>query len=358
MPLLLYVTADAAALDQVTDLLSELGVTVVSGGDGRDLPPMKPRPDVVVIDTRLHACDAATFFARWKRGWTGARPPVLVLADRDAAEAGLAAARMGADDVIVRPFDPFGFSARVGGLLARAELVEARERVQTIEFRNQELESFIYIVTHDMKTPVVNLQGLVGLIEQDHGTELPPAVRDFLARLRRNAERLEELLRDLLEYPRRLRIVGPLEPCDVGRIVATAADGLLELARQNRVEVVVAADFPTVPCDPRRLQQVFHNLLENAIKHAREVTDPRAEVGWGRSSNGFRFFVKDNGPGIPQEHLADIFKLFHRIPGGTAEGTGIGLAVARQLVDAHGGEISCDSTVGKGTTFSFTLGGG
>src|SRR5687768_8196844 len=109
MPLLLYVTADAAALDQVRDLLGERGVTVVSGGDGGDLPAVDPRPDVVVIDSRLRSCDAATFFARWKRSWSSGRPPVLVLADREAAETGLAAARMGAEDVVLRPFDPFGF---------------------------------------------------------------------------------------------------------------------------------------------------------------------------------------------------------------------------------------------------------
>jgi signal transduction histidine kinase len=284
------------------------------------------------------------------------RPPLLVLADRDAAEVGFAALKFGADDVLLRPLDPFGLLARVDGLLARAAVLEARERAQTLEFRNQELESFIYIVTHDMKTPVVNLQGLVGLIEQDHGEALPQAVRDFLGRLRRNAERLEELLRDLLEYPRRLRIVGPLQPHDVGRIVADAVDGLQELAREAAVDVVVAPDMPTIPCDARRVQQVFHNLVENAIKHARDVEDPRVHVGWTRSSDGIRFTVRDNGPGIPQEHLGDIFKLFHRIPGGTAEGTGIGLAVARQLVEAHGGDIACDSKVGQGTTFSFTLG--
>jgi signal transduction histidine kinase len=194
------------------------------------------------------------------------------------------------------------------------------------------------------------------LIEQDHAASLPDGVKDYLVRLRRNAHRLEELLHDLLEYPNRLRLVGPVEVKDVGLVAALAVDGLQELARSAGVDVIVAPDMPQARCDEKRLQQVFHNLVENAIKHARSAPHPRVDVGWTRTSGGVRFEVRDNGPGIPKEQLQDIFKLFHRIPGTPGEGTGIGLAVARQLVEAHGGEIWCESREGGGSTFAFTIG--
>jgi signal transduction histidine kinase len=355
--LIAIVTADDRLFQRASDVLGERGWRVVRAGDGTTPVAAEPRPDLVLLDADLPEVDASTVLARLDRG-QAPRPLVLVLADRSRAEAALAALRAGADDVLFKPLDPFGFTARVEGLLCRASAQTVRERVQTLEFRTQELESFIYIVTHDMKTPVVNLQGLVSLIEQDHASDLPKPVADYLARLRRNAERLEQLLHDLLEYPRRLRVVGPLEPHPVGPVVQAAADGLLELARARGVEVAIAPDLPTASCDPKRLQQVFHNLLENAIKHSAAAPGARVEVGWARTSEGPRFHVRDNGPGIPKDQVNDVFKLFHRVPGTASDGTGIGLAVARQLVEAHGGEIWCESTPGEGACFYFRLASG
>lgn len=347
-------TADAEAARQAADLLLERGCEVVRVGDGSgDVDPGDA--DILLLDTRLAGTDAATWLARFSRAHAS-RPPVLLIADRDAAEVAIAAVQRGAEDACFRPLCPVGLPSRVEGLVARRKLASMEEAMKTLEFRNQELESFIYIVTHDMKTPVVNLQGLITLIEQDHGPELPDPVKDFLRRSRRNAERLEELLRDLLEYPRRLRIVGPLEAQDTGKVAARAVDGLRELAKAMGVEVVLAPDLPTVRCDAKRLQQVFHNLVENAIKHSRGASKPRVEIAWTRVSSGPRFEVRDNGSGIDPEHLKDIFRLFHRIPGTPVDGTGIGLAVARQLVEAHGGDIWCESKQGQGTTFAFTLG--
>ncbi len=365
MPALIsFLTADDGLLRRVTELLAPRGWRVVHAGDGSERPfdlpdgdaPEGDSPDLILVDTQLNDCDAATAVGRIReaRGAT----PILVLADRDAAEAAVAAFRSGADDALFKPIEPLGLPARISGLLLKAELAEASERLQTLEFRNSELESFVYIVTHDMKTPVVNLQGLVGLVEQDHGESLPEEVQDYLKRLRRNAERLEELLRDLLEYPRRLSLVGHKSPEPMGPIVEAAVDGLRENAEAAGVRVVVEPDLPTVPCDPKRVQQVVHNLVENAIKYAGQGEEPRVDVGVQRTSGGLRFRVADNGPGIPADQLTEVFKLFHRVPGSQskAEGSGIGLSVARQLVEAHGGEIWCESEEGKGATFYFTLG--
>src|SRR5436189_605156 len=152
---------------------------------------------------------------------------------------------------------------RVEGLLALREAELAKERTKTMEFRTQELESFIYILTHDMKTPVVNLQGLVGLLEQDHAPSLPPEAVEYLNRLRRNADRLEELLRDLLEYPRRLSLLGPLETVPSAPIVSAAMDGLQEMIRARNVAVSVASDPPPVAGDRKTLQHVLHNWREH-----------------------------------------------------------------------------------------------
>jgi two-component system sensor histidine kinase/response regulator len=233
MPSLIsFLTADDALLCRVTELLAPKGWRVVHAGDGHETrfgAEEGPSPDLVLVDTNLRDSDAAVAVGRVRSSEQSV--PILVLADRAEAEAAIAAAQAGADDVLFKPVEPLGLPARIEGLLLRAELAEAKERLQTLEFRNSELEAFIYIVTHDMKTPVVNLQGLVGLVEQDHGAALPVEVQDYLTRLRRNAERLEELLRDLLEYPRRLSLVGAKTPEALGPIVETAVDGLRENAQ-------------------------------------------------------------------------------------------------------------------------------
>lgn len=355
MPQLIHViSSDPRLVARLTELLQAEGREIAHAGTGRSTPADARRPDLVVVDTELADVDASTLVRRL--GALEPRPALLVVAERASAEAAVAALRAGADDVLFRPLDPLGAPARVDALLARRLLEAERERTTTLEFRTQELESFIYIVTHDMKTPVVNLQGLVGLVEQDHGGELSEQVREYLGRVRKNAERLEELLRDLLEYPRRLRLVGPLEPTPIGPVVAAAVDGLAELARAKGVAVQVATDLPTVPADRKRLQQVFHNLVENGVKHAAGHPGARIEVGWSRTTDGPRFHVRDNGPGIAADQLDSVFKLFHRVPGTPAEGTGIGLAVARQLVEAHGGAIWVESQPGQGASFYFTLG--
>jgi signal transduction histidine kinase len=354
--LIWFITADDAGLRRVSELLATRGWRVVHAGTGRDRSPETSAPDLVLLDTTLRDTELPAVLHRLRAGAQGPDPPVLVLADRDRAEAALAAFRAGADDAVFKPVDPLGLPSRIEGLLQRRRLREAEERLQTLEFRNQELESFVYIVTHDMKTPVVNLQGLVGLVEQDHGASLPEEVRDYLGRLRRNAERLEELLRDLLEYPRRLSVVGPRTAQPLGPIVEAAVDGLRENAEAAGVRVLIDADLPTAPCDPKRVQQVFHNLVENAIKHASTADEPRVEIGARELGEGVRCHVRDNGPGLPADQHAEIFRLFHRGPDAQAEGTGIGLAVARHLVEAHGGEIWVESEPGRGATFLFTLG--
>lgn len=355
--LIRLLTADEALLRRVAELLAPLGCRVVHGGAGKEQPAGSnaAEVDLLIIDGALEGCDASTLVRRHLA--SGSRPaPVLVLADRSDAESAVAASLAGAADVLFKPFDALGFPARVSSLLQGRRLEEAQERLQTLEFRNSELESFVYIVTHDMKTPVVNLQGLVGLLEQDHGADLPEPARDYLGRLRRNAERLEELLRDLLEYPRRFSVVGPKSPQDLSAVVASAVDGLRENAEAAGVEIEVEPNLPTVPCDAKRVQQVIHNLVENAIKYAGDVPKPHVEVGARRTAEGLRVHVRDNGPGIPEDQRTEIFRLFHRLPSAKANGTGIGLAIARQLVEAHGGEIWCESEEGKGSTFYFTLG--
>ena len=183
--LVAFVTSDALLLRRVSDLLAERGVRV-QRASAESPAPAEGRADLVLLDASGLGLDLPPLVAQVKKG-SRPTPAVVVLADRGQAEAAVAAMRAGADDVLFDPIEPLGLPARIEGLLHRQALEAAHESVKTLEFRNQELEAFIYIVTHDMKTPVVNLQGLVNLIEQDHAAGLSEPVLEYLGRLKRNA---------------------------------------------------------------------------------------------------------------------------------------------------------------------------
>jgi len=118
---------------------------------------------------------------------------------------------------------------------------------------------------------------------------------------------------------------------------------------------VLPDDLPTVSASPTRLRQVFSNLISNAIKFAREGVDPRVEVLWKEGAGEYRFLVKDNGIGIPEEHREGIFELFGRLKEKDVPGSGVGLAIVKRIVEAHGGEVGVEGAAGGGSAFWFTL---
>jgi signal transduction histidine kinase len=258
----------------------------------------------------------------------------------------------------------FPFSALVQDLasravrraLARARSSEAQYRalVAELELKNAELERFTYTVSHDLKSPLITLRGLLGYMEADARAGNLERLMADIGRIVEATDKMRRLLDELLELSRIGRLVNP--PRDVP--FAEIAREALELVRgrldARGVRVEVAPGLPVVRGDRARLVEVVQNLVDNAGKFMGGEPQPRVEIGARVGADPVVLFVRDNGIGVAPQHRERVFRLFDKLdPDG--EGTGVGLALAKRIVELHGGRIWVEAAQPKGSSFCFTL---
>ena len=236
----------------------------------------------------------------------------------------------------------------------RAEL-ERERLIAELEAKNAELERFTYTVSHDLKSPLVTINGFLGYLEKDAlSGDQKNFIRD-LGRIRQAVEKMHELLNDLLELSRIGRMVN--EPVELGfaTIIADAL-ALLEGPISAKKAIIEFADEGLhIYGDRVRLTEVVQNLVENAIKFMGSQPQPKVKIGSLGSETGQPFFfVQDNGIGIEPQYQDRIFGLFNKLDTNT-EGTGIGLALVKRIIEVHNGRIWLESQPGRGSTFYFTL---
>ncbi len=232
--------------------------------------------------------------------------------------------------------------------------IELEKANELLTRRTAEMEQFAYTVSHDLKSPLVTILGfsthVTGAIERG---ESDPALK-HMDRITRAARRMSELIDDLLELGRVGRVRSPLEAVPLEELVTSAVESCRQRFPNSTMEIVVQSNLPTVTAYRGRLQQVFENLLTNAIKYGSDNPNPRVEVRAWRANGNLQLSVSDNGKGIAAEHHSRVFELFQRLEKDTA-GTGIGLAIAKRIVELHEGTITVASAEGNGTTFRITL---
>jgi len=226
--------------------------------------------------------------------------------------------------------------------------------VTELEAKNAELERFTYSVSHDLKSPLVTIGGFLGFLEADIQKGEMQRIENTINRIREAARKMHRLLDELLELSRIGRLINPPSEVPFGDLVSEA----LELAHgqltERQVQVKVEAELPNVNVDRVRMVEVLQNLIVNAIKFMGEENNPLIEIGVQTQNREPVFFVKDNGIGIAPEYHTKIFGLFDKLDA-KSDGTGIGLALVKRIVEVHGGTIWVESEIGKGTTFFFTL---
>lgn len=234
---------------------------------------------------------------------------------------------------------------------------ERQQHTSELEKVNQELEKFVYTVSHDLKSPVISIQGFTNLLLEDHVDEFSPDAKHYLDRVHENAIEMEKLIKDLLKLSQVGRVANLSKKVQIQGVVDRAlVEFSFQLKKQN-IEVSVSDSLPDVFGDATQLTQVFANLIGNAIKFMRpEEADPKIEIGARTEDDKAIFWVADNGRGIRKEHQAAIFKLFERSKRDPdIEGSGIGLAIVKRVIENHKGRVWVESEEGKGATFFFTL---
>lgn len=222
--------------------------------------------------------------------------------------------------------------------------------LQELKAANEELESFACVVSHDLKAPLRAIGALADWISADQADRFDEEGREQMRLLRSRVRRMDRLIDGILQYSRLGRLKEERVPLELDALVAEVVD-LLAPPPHIRVEV---DPLPTVHGDRARLQQVFQNLIGNAIRHM-DKPEGRVHVGCEAADGFWRFRVRDNGPGIEPRHRERIFGLFQTLqPRDRSEDSGIGLALVQRIVEMHGGRVGVESVPGQGSTFHFT----
>lgn len=250
-----------------------------------------------------------------------------------------------------------GIYGAVQDITDRKRIEHEREAlIRDLEAKNQELEQFTYTVSHDLKAPIITIKGFLGFLGVDAQAGDKKRIEADIQRINEATDRMHELLTDLLELSRIGRMMNAPEIISFEALVNEVIEITNGLLRERRVEVIVKGGFQDVYGDRRRLLEVVQNLMDNAAKFMGDQSHPLIEIGQdGRVQNGYAtFFVRDNGIGIAPEFHERIFGLFNRLNPGI-EGTGIGLALVKRIVEFHGGRVWIQSEAGNGATFYFTL---
>ncbi|MBI1309221.1 MAG: PAS domain S-box protein [Proteobacteria bacterium] len=221
---------------------------------------------------------------------------------------------------------------------------------------NQELENFAYITSHDLQEPLRMVRSYGDLLRDRYMKALPDEAREFLGYMVNGAERMQNLIRDLLAYSRVSRNEMKLSEVDFASVVEEVKRTLGSDLTPVGASIKVSSGLPKVAGEKGMLMQVMQNLLTNAVKFRKAEGPLEVEVSARKDGEKWEFAVRDNGIGIDPRHGERVFEMFKRLHSREEyEGTGIGLAVCKKVVERHGGEIWVDSELGRGATFYFTL---
>ena len=233
--------------------------------------------------------------------------------------------------------------------------LEREKLVEELEQKNAELERFTYTASHDLKSPLITIRGFLGFVRDDAKAGDMVRLEKDIQRINDATEKMQRLLGDLLALSRVGRLDNKPELISTNILVAEVVELLHGRISAGKITIQVAENLPSIYGDRQRIFEVFQNLIDNAAKFMGNQIDPRISIGAQATLNNSPiFFVRDNGMGISPQFKDRIFGLFNKL-NVQSEGTGIGLALVKRIVEFHGGKIWVESEAGAGAAFYFTL---
>lgn len=230
-----------------------------------------------------------------------------------------------------------------------------QKTLEELERSNKELERFAYIASHDLQEPLRKIQAFGDRLQKKYQAKLEELGQDYLARMLNATKRMQTLINDLLTYSRVTTQAKPFDKVDLSETVKEVVDDFqFRIEETNgRLEI---GELPILEADPTQMRQLLQNLIDNCLKFHKKEESPIVKVHGKIVDQNYKLFVEDNGIGFDEKHRDRIFTIFQRLHGRLEyEGTGIGLAVCRKIMERHGGEITARSKPGQGSTFIITL---
>ncbi|MFN3394875.1 MAG: sensor histidine kinase, partial [Candidatus Thermochlorobacter sp.] len=238
------------------------------------------------------------------------------------------------------------YRKKLGDALAQAN--------KTLAEKNAELEQFVYSVSHDLKAPLISIQGFASQVQELYYDKMQYEARFALERIRYNAKVMEDMIMELLELSRVGRETVKMDVIYLYEMMSSIIENYRGHIETQRAKINISPDLPAVHFPRRRLEQVMTNLIGNAIRYTARVKDPCISVYAIDHPEMHEIVVKDNGIGIAQKDFEKVFRLFER---GESDqpGSGVGLAIVKKIVEQYGGKIWIQSEPGKGAEFHFTI---
>jgi DNA-binding response OmpR family regulator len=357
-------------------------VLAASGEEALDMLAAQP-VDCILMDLVMPGMGGKEAAIRVKDSPVGRDVPLVVVTAVDEPQTVIEVLAAGADDYITKSAD-FGLvRARVKAQLRRRQVEDEHRRareallrreleaasaratrkvaearavlVEELERKNKELEAFSYSVSHDLRAPLRSIQGFTGALVDECSAELNDRAKDYLCRVRAAADRMGELIEDMLELSRVSRAELRRQPIDLAKVARVVATDL-EKKEPRRKVVFEIENVPPVDGDGRLLRILLDNLLGNAWKFTAKREESRIEFGVRAADGPPVYYVRDNGAGFDMRQAERLFSPFQRLHNERDyPGTGIGLATVQRIVDRHGGRVWAEGTVGEGATIEFTI---
>jgi DNA-binding response OmpR family regulator len=372
-------------LHEIATALRGEGYEVIlarSGEEALDLLAIQP-VDCILLDQMMPGLSGKDTCARIKGAPVVQEIPLIMLTSLEDREAMIDGLRAGADDYIAKSGEWDVLKARVRAQIRRrqfedehrrvreellekeVEATEARSArdialaraslVEELERKNRELEAFSYSVSHDLRAPLRSIDGFSAALVDEYAERLDETAKHYLERVRSGAQRMGQLIDDMLELSRVSRAELKKSRIDVSSLARSV---LAELAKGDPLRKVTAhvEDAMLVTADAGLLRILLENLLGNSWKFTARTESATIEVGAETHRGEHVYFIRDNGAGFNMEYAHTLFRPFQRLHGQAEfDGTGIGLATVHRIVDRHGGRVWAEGTVGRGATIRFTL---
>jgi len=252
-------------------------------------------------------------------------------------------------------YDEMSYLISLDDISERKQAQQAQERLsQQLKEKVSELEAFSYAVAHDLRSPLVSIQGFVQMLQTDIQEQKTESVREDIRIINSGVKKMGQLIKASLEYSRAGQLVKPVEDVPFGEIVDEVITEFGAQVRSIGANISLADNYPLVYADRLRVREVLTNLIQNSINYRDKDRGLEIDIGYKLAKDEVIFFVHDNGVGIDTSEAEKVFELFYR---GTVDGEGIGagLAIVKRIIEAHGGRIWVEGQSGVGTTIYFAL---